>query len=59
MAKAKELLDESATNVSTYFVPTGIAPIEEIIKEVEETDSLQTPAIPVADPMTETQITDL
>lgn len=59
MEKARELMLEKMTGVTTNFVPTGIAPTETIQKEVEETDALQAPAASIPDNMPEPQITDL
>ena len=52
MKKAKELMHEQMENVTKYFKPTGIEPIDAIKSEVIETDALDSPP-PVS------EITDL
>lgn len=52
MKKAKELMHEQMENVTKYFNPVGIDPVDSIKTEVADTDALDAP-------VSEIQITDL
>ena len=68
MKEARKVIKDTIEGDTGYFVFTDIAPIEEIQKEVEETDAeeaaqqVQQPVavqMPAPDPMGATVLTDL
>lgn len=69
MKEAKKIMQETVESDTEYFMFTDVAPVEEIQKEVAETDAEEAaqaiqqappaPVVPILDPMGATTLTDL